>query len=465
MTERLIGWRLTEVCIVTLLCSFVLSVPVSGGESEQQPGRFVFELDEVSAFELDNRVVLFFSGGQRSYCTDKPAAEVKTYPAFKSGKPVYGSVEFKSEYDGELPRTKYCFALDESAGTGEGYDRFYFDLNRDLDLTNDAVLSPHKNPPNNERFRNSRALQETLFEYLHIPFEFGSEDVRPLRILPWFEISGNSQPLMRFVNPIAHKGKIELNGHRYDVFLGHDYMIAGWFHRPLTAVYLFPEGKREWIRWRGADRLMAAHKIGDALYKFSATPNGDKLTAREYNGPFGTFEIRPGRGIQPGMITAGGSFRSQEIAVAVGGPKCQVPVGDYLPSYLTIVLVDRMLISLSDNYHADGEPRGTANRRKNYAIRIREDKPFVLNFSNKPEVMFASPARDHRLKLGEKLTVKAVLVDPELDLMIRDLDEVVRSSSANGKAGKVGKHVPLDPKVSITRANGEKVAEGVMPFG
>jgi len=51
-----------------------------------------------------------------------------------------------------------------------------------------------------------------------------------------------------------------------------------------------------------------------------------------------------------------------------------------------------------------------------------------------------------------------VLVDPKLDFMIRRL---------NGPAedGSKERTRSLDPKVLITRAAGEKIAEGVMPFG
>ena len=71
--------------------------------------------------------------------------------------------------------------------------------------------------------------------------------------------------------------------------------------------------------------------------------------------------------------------------------------------------------------------------------------------------MFASPAKDRRVKLGEELQVKAVLIDPELDIMIRGVDDTGTEQKQ--------KNVSLDPKVIITRGDGEKVAEGVMPFG
>ncbi len=110
---------------------------------------------------------------------------------------------------------------------------------------------------------------------------------------------------------------------------------------------------------------------------------------------------------------------------------------------------------------------GWSGRAAVYPISIRKDKPFVLDFSNKPDVMFASPARDQRVKLGESLEVKAVLVDPKLDMMIRNLDDTTRKQTkgADGQPVNYQRPLSLDPQVIIARANGEKVAEGVMPFG
>ena len=84
--------------------------------------------------------------------------------------------------------------------------------------------------------------------------------------------------------------------------------------------------------------------------------------------------------------------------------------------------------------------------------------------------MFASPAKDQRVKLGEELQVKAVLIDPELDIMIRGLDDTARKQkkeypTADGRTTTVEQDMSLDPRVVITRADGEKVADGVMPFG
>jgi len=64
--------------------------------------------------------------------------------------------------------------------------------------------------------------------------------------------------------------------------------------------------------------------------------------------------------------------------------------------------------------------------------------------------------------------VKAILTDPNLDIMIRDLEDTTRKHREIGPDGKPRRYetlVSLDPNVVITRADGQKVAEGVMPFG
>jgi hypothetical protein len=102
------------------------------------------------------------------------------------------------------------------------------------------------------------------------------------------------------------------------------------------------------------------------------------------------------------------------------------------------------------NIHADGIPQGRATEAPSvYAIKIREDEPFVLDLSGTPEVLFATPGKDHRIKRGDELEVKAVLIDPTLDIMFR----AIRDSGE------------INPTVTIARASGEIVAEGVMPFG
>jgi hypothetical protein len=175
-------------------------------------------------------------------------------------------------------------------------------------------------------------------------------------------------------------------------------------------------------------------------------------------------------------LTVVGSLAAKDLAVAVGGwledgsskteRRCQIPVGDYLPSYITVQF-GRLQIAASQNYHSDGKPRDRGGVPLVYGIKIRKGQTFLLDFSNKPDVMFASPGPNQRLKRGDTLQVKAVLVDPKLDIMIRGLEDTKRkqTKAADGKPLGYERNLSLDPTVIITRINGEKVAEGVMPFG
>jgi hypothetical protein len=446
---------------------------------KHKAGDRISKLKRISAFTVDERLLPQFVRGQLSDCSDQPLSEVRIYPAFKSDKPLYGSIRLAEEYGQENSGILYHFAVDESQGMGKGYDQLHFDLNHDFDLTNDTAVRPLKNPPDGALLNYPSIKQQVCFNYLCVDFENGSAKQRPLEIMARLMIYDSGHANLAFVTTEARKGKIRISGQRYDVLLGHNYVVSGWFNRPWTALHLIPNGDmNKQLHWQGADRLMAVHKIEGTYYCFSATPAGDKLIVRPYEGELGTFMGGSGgRGIT--YIGCSGSLWSKDKTVAVGNElnnewpqpsySPQMPVGDYLPSSLTIQY-DKLSIYLSNNYHADGKPLSRASVDKKYGIKIRENEPFVFDFSNEPEVMFASPAKDYRIKPGEQLTVKAVLIDPELDIMIRRLTDTSRKEKEEYDGPDDQKEtrwigVSLDPKVVITRADGQQVAEGVMPFG
>jgi hypothetical protein len=428
-------------------------------QSQQQSEQLEFELVEGSVFELNEELRNDFVRGQYALCSKQREGAAKTYPAFKSGKPLYGAVHFSGRAAESKSPVRYYFAVDESGGTGKGYDTLYFDRDGDLDLTNDKPLMAIKNPPDGILRRSSSIEKQVCFDNVELTFDFGSAGKCVIEILPLMMIYRGDNQQMSFISTKLRKGEIEIAGAKYDAFLGYSRSIGVPFDQPGTIFFLVPRSDKSPPRWWGGYNLQAIHFIGGKFYRFSATPTGDKLFAQPYEGALGTFEIGAG-GRDINGVSMRGSLRSKNTAVAVGGEiekgwpkfaeKCQVPVGDYLPSYLRITL-GRLSIFISDNYHSDGKPR-VGREPKVYEIKIREDKPYVFDFSNKPEVLFASPAKDHRVKLGDELLVKAVLIDPNLNIMIRGLDDTTR------------KH-KLDPKVVIKRANGEIVAEGVMPFG
>ena len=453
-----------------------------GGSTAQGWAR-TFRLKEVSAFDLAENA-WEFAEGQGAMVRRTPIQTSRCIPPSPRRRRLYGRVIFADPLVRPDPHATYQLALDESKGTGQGYDRLYFDLNQDGDLTNDKVLTPQRNPPEGAALDYATTAQQTCFENFAVPLSSGSQGQRPLEIMPRLLIWQGGYQTLSFVTTKARRGRIRLAGVKCDILLGHNRIIAGWFDHPWTALHVIPAGNKARLRWTSSDQLIALHKISGNFYQFLPTPAGDRLTVRPYAGPLGVFEAGAGgRSIEG--VNVRGSLRSRDTIVPVGEiarnyhlspiqtpvPTCQVPAGDYLPEDLTVQF-GKLRVNLSNNYHSDGKRRDimSHNRPWVYGIQVRPDKPFVLDFSNHPAVLFASPARDQRLKRGEEVSVMAVLIDPVQDFMIRHLDDTTPrqaqvSDRPDGALYRSEEDVSLAPKVTITRANGEIVAEGVMPFG
>jgi hypothetical protein len=468
------GWLLGGLTLLGLA-----TTPFPAAEAAKEE---VFSLREVSVFDLTGagRQGGQFARGQAGETTDEASPKVKVHPVFKSKKPIYGSVRFGVKQDDQKSGQLFHYALDESQGTGRGYDRLYFDLNQDLNLENDPVLAAQRNPPEAAKLTYSSIKQQVIFDPLLVGFDFGPAGILKVQIVPRLAISvydGKDYKEVYFVRARAYEGNVKVGGQEYRTLLGNDYLITGRLDQPGTTLLLSPKGKPSTqAQWWGGDRLIALHRIQGQYFGFSASPGGDKLTVRPYSGDLGTFEIGSGARKLQTNLTVNGSLQAADRSVAVGAdaedgwPKasrsCQLPIGDYMPTYLSIGF-GRLQINISQNYHAEGKACDRGGRPPVYAIQIRKDRPFALDFSNAPEVMFACPTNTQRIKPGETLMVKAVLVDPQLDLMIRGLDDTTRKQTkgADGQVLGYERNLSLDPKVIITRADGEKVAEGVMPFG
>ena len=276
------------------------------------------------------------------------------------------------------------------------------------------------------------------------------------------KMKGGSERLPYYLRKekIILHAAVEIEGSGFDVYLGSN---KG------REFGLVPKGESgdKAHGWWGGDQLNSLHLINGKYYGFSTTKSRGWLFVDEYSGLLGKLVAgKGGRDVEIAQMS--GSLRAKDSAVAVGPVSeqgwsektsdCILPAGDYLPAYMNFDY-GRVSFSLSDNYHNDIQGRSKGDRPKVYGIKIRPDKPFVLDFSNKPVVVFTTPAKDQRVAVGDKIEVKAVLIDPELDIMIRRLFET--ATDDDGKSKKVS----LDPKVVITRADGTEVANGVMPFG
>jgi len=239
MRERTIPWKFTGVASIILSC-LLLMVFLHGCKHKTEDR--ISKLKEISAFRVDEKLLHKFVRGQLSICGEQPESEVRIYPAFKSDKPLYGSIRFAGEYGQENSGILYHFAVDESQGLGKGYDRLYFDLNRDLDLTNDKPRVSLKRPPKGATLENPHIKQQICFNCLNVNFNFGAGSRRALEIMPRLIIYNGGYTNMTFITTKAYKGHIKIAGQKYDVLLGHNYLISGWFDRPWTALHLIPNG-------------------------------------------------------------------------------------------------------------------------------------------------------------------------------------------------------------------------------
>ncbi len=426
-----------------------------GQAAPAPPGPTVVALKEIPVWELANEEVReSFLRGRYAPLSQGRQAGIQ-YPPLVSDAPWSGTVDFA---DGagtaDAPRVFYHFVLDCSQKGGD-YDRLYFGDNGTTDLRDSKPRKPRTDVKG--MAQRIASLKETYFEPVQVTLNFGSGGPQSWELLPCLRIYEGSVPQFHFIAARVHTGEFGIDGTTYEALVGHQYMIRGRFDQPYTTLLLAPKGG-EPISWSGGNELCATHNLGGRYYRFACTPTGDKLTVQPYVGPLGVFEIGPG-GRNVGVLTMVGSLRSATTAVAIGAGtsnrrvpepvrSCQLPVGDYRIDDVFVQFGDLRALILN-NYHADGKPMGKMESQNTYGMAVREDKPFVLEFSRQPQILFASPARDYRVKLGEELSVKAVLIDPALNVMFRILTHGER----------------LDPKVVIKRANGEVVAEGTMPFG
>jgi len=500
-------------------------VPTAAGQKKA-----VFDMEEVSIFDQDELSQLsqpalgeFLLRGQTVACSLEPQTEVKKYPELKSSRPIYGSAVFYRDPIQSRVGPRFFFVIDESSpkeeekaedkekpeeteksqktqktdrrvavrsfgypGVGGAdqssasgkYDRMYFDANGDLDLTNDPVLTLMKEPP------TQLALPQTVvFDCLTVEIDHGSEVGKvPLKVLPCLMVFGRSRPIAIFTPATARKGTIKLGDDQFTAFLTQGSAISGRFDVPYTGLLLVPtDPSRKTIRrFSGQESLSTLRWIKGEYYDFSATPTGDKLTVAPYSGDTGLLKVSAGdrQGIEKlgvsGVLNLG--KRTLPLGDVYALPPAEklaehrIPVGDYTPLSLSVDF-GPLEVSLARNYYSTEEPYGRMTRAREGGLEISKDKPFLLKFSKKPAMLFTSPSKDRTYKPGDVVQLRAVIVDPDLDLLVRGVDDTTDKLSAytyrlpGGETVDIPRYRSLEPTVKITDSSGKQVAQGTMPFG
>lgn len=257
------------------------------------------------------------------------------------------------------------------------------------------------------------------------------------------------------------QGRITLGGRKYDVLLG---------DKPAREFHVLDVKKKHAPYWWGSWSLHSTHLLNGKFYEFMLIGDGSKLAGRPYTGKFGTFKLGKGNRELEKIEMNGSLMQAGDRSAPVGTisdrwpesvTECSLPVGDYTPSIMSVTY-DNLRISISHNYYNNLDGKRSMDNIV-YGIEIRKDKPYELDFSNEPMVIFESPKkRKESFTRGSEIKISAVLIDPKLDVMIRGLDDTsVKVETENKRT----KDKSLDPTVAIARSDGEVVAEGTMPFG
>ena len=442
------------------------TVVESSEQKEQvvaEPTAAVFDMEEFSVFEYEGPLTgQLWMGQYVRECGYKPSEKVKAYPAFKSDKPIYGTAKFDMSLVPYGKGIDYCFAIDECKGTDTGYDRFYFDTNHDFDLTNDAAVAPMEKLPRPLAGQNRSDGQNVFFGYLQFSIDYGPDKASwPVKIIPQLRQFAASNRVS-FIVPTARRGKIKLGSKEYEAVLSQASMLTGRYDRPTVYLYLGSD-------MESMPLLCGWRYVDGTFYILSPTPAGDKLTVTPYTGPFGVLEVAAnGADATEGKVELGWLV-SKDAIIDVG--KCpredgrpKVPVGDYKPFRLAIRRGELRVGFALNTQQLDEAPAEPPV----FAIRVREGRPYVFDFSGEPEVVFKSPAAGERFKAGGQLKVEAFIYDPDMDVLIAGLEDTTRKLGDPIKlpdGTDYQRYQSLDPVVKITDSAGECVAEGKMPFG
>jgi len=408
-------------CLLSFLC-----IGLASSGCENKPKEQTFELQSVSAFSAPEQLRQWFARGQWTQCHNTEDPNVQRYPRLISETPLYGVATFLTGGNGP----SYCFAIDESEGTGRGYDRLHFDLDHDGDLTNDTPLLKVEEPAKGAVLRSGSIKQQICFDCVGVPLPFGDDEVQPLELMPRLAIDDEANAYLDFAATSVRTGRIRIGGRVYEVWLGHGYRDLGWFDRPMATLHLIPNGdldlRDEWY----PERLCTMPKIHGTYYSFSTTPSGEELTVRPYIGKLGTFTVQ----IAGRRARFSGSLCNESVDIPVGGrpqgpvgrlspvARCRVPVGNYCPGM--DIQLDDLSISIRRIVHAEGRRMARLDGPYKCGLSVEENKTCVLDFSGKPEILFVGPEKDCRIRAGQELHVEAVLTDPTLGITFSDIQQV-----------------------------------------
>ncbi|KPK75770.1 MAG: hypothetical protein AMJ79_09795 [Phycisphaerae bacterium SM23_30] len=451
----------------------------------------IFELEEFSVLQGEPaRGSSYWRRGQLADETgDQPHAKVKAYPRLKSAKPVYGLVSFnKGPIKSNRILEPYYFVLDEAEGTGKGYDRFYFDLNHDFDLSNDQAIKATNSPVDKGRpdvgagqivtlveikTTNSAGEQaaatraaplrrtEVTFESFTLKMSYGRRGREvEFKLIPKLSRYGERPPSINFTSAVGRRGTIKLGEQEMEVVLAQSPYITGAFNNPNTGLFMGS-------RYESYAVLGKMRFIDGKIYTFGASSDGRQLRVSPYEGEFGLLQVGQAAGELKGAKFTGGVLLSRSNIIDLKdclrqGNDVKLPVGDYRPLSLEVES-EKLGTAFSQAATDDEEAEDDI-----LTLPIRADQPYAFDFTHQLQVQFEDPPEDQAMKRGDRLRVTAMIHVRGLNLKLMGLDDRTQKTDTGLKRADGTAYIryaSLDPEVKITSASGKMVAEGKMPFG
>lgn len=320
---------------------------------------------------------------------DEVTKLIKNAPKFVSSKVVYNAYTF----DGGDNAGKLAVVLDESKGTGKGYDTAYIDANRNWDLTDDEPI--HFSPVT----QNS-----ILTDWVKVQSHQGTADQRTDNYFQVrLRIYGNSggSPYIQAERNGGWKGTIDTTSGPVECALIDSNGNGIYGEAAKFKADGSPEagGDNFFVDDNEAGQVIACgwgsheiminpvSKVGDKYYYITSNAIGDKVSVKPYIGELGALSIRPvnvqgmnGKATGFYVSSQSGSYFCSDS----GNKPAMLPVGSYKVSYCSLNLKSKnsktlnMQCSLDKNIEIKSESKKTLYLLGGLTLAFNQDQKDIV---------------------------------------------------------------------------------------
>jgi hypothetical protein len=276
--------RWFQVCLAGVMLGWGGLAAASGAAAQRQVIRMTLEKRP-----LDGKDRLGYGTCQWLFPTNSPREKLQALPQFKSSRPRWYAVQF-----GDAKDKVFAVALDESGGTGAGYDTVYVDSNNDNRI--DAEKERHRFPLGTTSKADPVYLEfqivtagKTNAHFFHFTAFPYSDERHPQ------DIHANLR------NGSYWVGRAVLNGVERQVVLA-DLDSNGLFNDPEQSLF---DGDRFFVDFSGKtpseqETQLSSFPYGEftriagSWYSISAAPDGGQVTLAPASPHLGSVRAPPG---------------------------------------------------------------------------------------------------------------------------------------------------------------------------